>query len=97
MTSTDFDIFGRITKRYVTLDADGTADPLVTRYDVAQAPRTRPQISLKLPNHLPIRRISKGARIIPAEEGDPCIISRRGSLFVVWAFTEGIPFTEGCP
>lgn len=97
MTSTDFDIFGRITKRYTTLAGDGTSDPLLTRYDVVPAPRTRPQMSLKLPNHLPIRRISKGARIIPAEEGDPCIISRRANLFVVWAFTEGVPFVEACP
>lgn len=54
------------------------------------------QVVGSVSNHLPTRRISVGARIIPAEPGDPCIVSVRGSLVVLWAFTEGLPFEEAC-
>lgn len=97
MVSADFDIFATITKRYATIDPDGSADPLTTKYDAVATGRERPRMGLKLTNHLPARRISSGARIIPAEEGDPCVISYRKGVLFLWPFTEGVPFKEACP
>jgi len=95
--STDFEIFGTITKRTATLDPDGTSDPLTTLYDAVPTGREQPRVAIKLADHLPNRRISKGARIIPAEVGDPCVITYREGKLFLWPFTEGVPFIEACP
>lgn len=54
-------------------------------------------VTVRLVNHAPKRRISRGAKVIVAEVGDPCIIQMRSDKVYLWAITEGIPFTEACP
>lgn len=95
---TNFDLFksydGIITAR--SIEPSGTppsVDPAQERYN-AIAINTRDAVVLT--NHLPKRRISQGARVIPAEVGDPCTIVFNGVdtfLFVM----EGIPHIEACP
>jgi hypothetical protein len=96
--STDFDIFGRKTAR--SIEPSGSpprVDPALERYDAVPSPQYAGQYKIKLTNHLPIRRISAGAGIIPAEVGDTCIISFANGKIILWAITEGIPFREACP
>lgn len=101
--STDFDIFGRITARSVepthfpTPSDPLSVDPAQERYDAVPSPEYAGKYKIKLQNHLPIRRISKGARVIPAEVGDTCIISFSTGKVILWAITEGLPFREACP
>lgn len=95
----DFDIFGRITRRSVepsTNPATPGVDPTQERYDAVPSPQYASDYKLKFTNMLPQRRISVGSRVIPAEVGDPCIMSKRGSLLILTVF-EGIPFVESCP
>lgn len=103
MNSADFDIPGRVTKRYVeptnfpTASDPLSVDPAVCTYDIVPAPQFSSRYQFKLTAHLPKRRISKGARIIPAEVGDPCWISRAGANIFAVMLTEGIPMREACP
>ena len=86
---------GIVLKRYVepTVTPPGV-DPLTETYDII-AVNTLDSVSLV--NHLPIRRISTGVRIIPAAVGDPCKIVFNGTSYFVFMLTEGIPFVESCP
>lgn len=70
-----------------------SVDPLQEKYD-AVAVNTHDVVVLT--GHLPIRRISKGARIVPAEIGDPCTITFNGKDYFLFPYTEGIPFREAC-
>jgi hypothetical protein len=100
MRSNRRNYWGTITARSV--EPTGTppsVDPLLCRYTARadeQATSDDGRVSLVLTNHLPIRRISSGANIIPAEVGDPCLIQVRGSKVFLWAITEGVPFAEAC-
>lgn len=100
----DFTIFksydGIITARTVEPVAFPTSsdpvsvDPTAEKYN---AIAVNTDDVLTLTQHLPIRRISKGCRIIPAEVGDPCTITLNGKDVFLFAYTEGIPFKEACP
>lgn len=75
-----------------------SVDPLQERYDIV-AINTADVAPIL--NHLPARRISRGARIVPAEVMDPCTIVRvpkagGGFTLIVHCYTEGIPFKEAC-
>jgi hypothetical protein len=54
------------------------------------------KVGLVLRNHTPKRRVSKSAKVLVAEPGDPCIISVRNGLIFLTVF-EGVPFEEACP
>lgn len=99
MRHTRRNYWGTITRRYV--EPSGTpprVDPAVCKYDAqADEATTDGRVSLTLTNHLPLRRISSGVGIIPAEVEDPCVISVRGDKVFLFAFTEGVPFAEACP
>ena len=69
-------------------------DPAVITY-TAVAVNTTDQV--RLTNHLPTRRISRGAKILVAEPGDPCVIHFFNNAFYLFPLTEGIPFSEACP
>lgn len=97
--SGDFDIFGRITRRSVEPSANPATpgvDPLQERYDAIPSPQYASDYKIKFTNMLPQRRISVGARVMPAEVGDPCIMSKRGGVFILMVF-EGVAFVEACP
>ncbi len=86
---------GIVTKRYT--EPSGTppsVDPATERYDIIAV---NTMDNVQLPNHLPLRRISQGARIIPAEVGDPCKITFNGTDHFAFMLTESIPFLEACP
>lgn len=70
-----------------------SVDPLTERYDLV-AVNTPDAVTLA--NHLPLRRISKGCRIIPAEVGDPCKITFNGDDYFAFMLTEAVPFKEAC-
>jgi hypothetical protein len=85
---------GIITKRSVEPSgATMSVDPLTERYD-AVAVNTKDVVSVT--NHLPARRISKGARVIPAEINDPCDITIVNGKTFLFPYTEGVPFVEAC-
>ena len=73
-------------------------DPAVITYDaqgfidlISMQP-----VSEKVTNYTPTRRISKGARVLVAHAGDPCIITIMNGVRFLWV-NEGIPFEEACP
>ena len=74
------------------------ADPNVITYSAESDDIPEGQnVGVRLVNHAPKRRISRAAKVIVAEVGDPCIIQMRGDQAFLWALTEGIPFVEACP
>ena len=82
-------------KRYVEPSGPTqSVDPLLERYDLVAV---NTDDNVQLTNHLPIRRISRGAKIIPAQVGDPAKIVFNGTDYFAFMLTEGIPFREGCP
>lgn len=90
---------GVITRRYAepvpfpTPADPPSVDPLQCPYD-AVAINTRDAV--KIVNERPKRRISIGARVIPAEVGDPCKIWFNGKEMFLQVM-EGVPFREACP
>lgn len=79
-----------------TVEPTGTppsVDPALEKYD-AVAVNTADQV--RVVQRLPDRRISFGARVIPANVGDPCKIKKVGGNVFLYV-TEGIPFVEACP
>lgn len=101
MTRNRRNYWGTITAVYgTTTGTPPMGDPLVIRYDVVADEITDAEdakVAMRPRNVLPLRRISRGAKILVAQVGDPCIICvRNGTVFVV-AVTEGIPFVEACP
>ncbi len=83
-----------ITKVYGTFTGTPPrGDPTTTKYD---AVAVEPGIQMQLTNHLPKRRISFGAKVIPAEVNDPCDIVVVNGVPFLHVF-EGIPFIESCP
>ena len=100
MTHNEQTYKGVITKRYAepvpfpNPTSEPSVDPLQCPYN---AVTTEPGVQIEVVNKLPQRRISKGARVIPAEPGDLCFIHlRHDGTFVLYVF-EGIPFAEACP
>lgn len=95
--------FGVITKRYAepvpfpNPTSEPSVDPVQCPYDAAVI---EPGVFIEITNQLPQRRISKGARVIPAEVGDLCIVQVRieaGAERPILIVFEGIPFAEACP
>jgi hypothetical protein len=81
---------GIITKRTGPIEGD----PLTITYDamVVDGPMKG---KLKVTNHLPKRRVSKGAMVISADPGDPCEFVVVGDKVFLYVH-EGIPFQEAC-
>lgn len=83
-----------ITGRTGTLSGSPpAADPATVLYDYAVV---TPGVRLSRTGVLPIRRISVGAHVVPAEPPDPCevvIVNQTEYLYV----REGIAFQEACP
>ena len=82
--------FTRYDAIITAVHTDGTGDPEQTRYTghVINTPDTR-----KFTNTLPRRRISVGARVVPAEPGDPCFWYEINGVSFLMVF-EGILFEE---
>jgi hypothetical protein len=81
---------GIITARFGAAEGD----PLTIKYSAA--PVDTGKNNGVITNHLPVRRISKGAMVVAAEVGDPCVIVWVGQKTFLHVFTEGIPFQEAC-
>lgn len=85
---------GIITKRHgAVTGTPPRGDPAQITYDFIV---TDPGVALKGVNTMPTRRISVGAKVIPAEENDPCwivVVNKKLFLHVI----EGLPFVEACP
>lgn len=70
-----------------------SVDPLAERYSGFAINSSEPA---SFTAELPKRRISVGARVVPAEIGDPCrLVFINGVPFL--HVHEGIPFREACP
>lgn len=103
MNASDIDIVGRVVRRYgdpvpfPTASDPLSIDPANCTYDIVPSPQYAGRYAIYLQNFLPLRRISRGCRIIPAEPGDSCDISVSGGKVTVTMRTEAIPFREACP
>lgn len=98
MIANSHSYWGTITARQgavVALPGGGNkGDPAVITYSATVDEKG---VVMRIENHSPRRRISRGANVIVAEPGDPCVVQVRGDKVFLWAITEGIPFTEACP